>query len=242
MEYSGPFDRKIYNIDRIADALSGTDDSEFPKGDRERDSLERIADYLSMNPPAVAGGVEKINLSTANSVAGVVTDLNKVIQALKNGGIMERDKFSSIIVQKITDSVAGHADRQYNSDKVNTIGVDKSANGKFVKVTLTLSKKVSELKDFDGGNGWGVHKWLGVGVNVGINPITGLKYNGEQLTSADIEEATLCGMDSGGCFVRWIAADLVLAGDNSQKSKDTFTLWADGYEETTFQLVIREPA
>ena len=49
-------------------------------------------------------------------------------------------------------------------------------------------------------------------------------------------------MDSGGCFVRWIAADLVLAGDNSQKSKDTFTLWADGYEETTFQLVIREPA
>ena len=43
-------------------------------------------------------------------------------------------------------------------------------------------------------------------------------------------------------FVRWVAADLVLAGNNTEKSVDNFTLWADGYAETTYKLVIVEPA
>ena len=38
-----------------------------------------------------------------------------------------------------------------------------------------------------------------------------------------------------------LAADLVLAGDNTEKSVDTFTLWADGYAETAYKLVIVEP-
>ena len=44
-----------------------------------------------------------------------------------------------------------------------------------------------------------------------------------------------------GYFVRWVAADLVLAGNNTEKSVDNFTLWADGYAETTYKLVIVEP-
>ena len=60
---------------------------------------------------------------------------------------------------------------------------------------------------------------------------TGLYYNGSVLTAEDVEEATSqCGL-SAGYFVRWVAADLVLAGDNSQKSVDNFTLWADGYQK-----------
>ena len=62
------------------------------------------------------------------------------------------------------------------------------------------------------------------------------------MTAEDVEEATTqCGL-SAGYFVRWVAADLVLAGDNKQKSKDFFTLWADGYEETSYRLVIVEPS
>jgi hypothetical protein len=44
-----------------------------------------------------------------------------------------------------------------------------------------------------------------------------------------------------GYFVRWVAADLVLAGDNTQKSVDTFTLWAHGKKQTDYTLKIVEP-
>ena len=74
---------------------------------------------------------------------------------------------------------------------------------------------------------------------MGINPITGLKYNGSALTADDILEATYCGL-SAGYFVRWVAADLVLREDNTQKSKDTFTLWADGYGDNVYRLKIVE--
>ena len=60
------------------------------------------------------------------------------------------------------------------------------------------------------------------------------------MSSEDVTEATQCGLDAG-YFVRWVAADLVLAGNNTEKSVDNFTLWADGYAETTYKLVIVEP-
>jgi hypothetical protein len=131
--------------------------------------------------------------------------------------------------------VAGHADRQDNTGHISSVA---ESNG---VITITLDKKVSELKDFDGKNGWGVHKWLGIGVSAGISPITGLKYNGNALTADDVAEATSVGL-SAGYFVRWVAADLVLAGNNSEKSTDSFTLWADGHAETVYKLRIVEPS
>ena len=179
------------------------------------------------------------NMSTAavnsDSVAKVRTTLNSLITQLKNAGLMVADAFIMTVTKDVTDSVAGHADRQYNTGKISSVAV---ADG---VITITLSDKVENLKDFDALNGWGVHKWLGIGVSAGISPITGLKYNGSTLTDEDVTEATSVGL-SAGYFVRWVAADLVLAGDNSQKSKDTFTLWADGYAETDFKLRIVEPS
>lgn len=160
--------------------------------------------------------------------------VNALLIKLKNAGLMVRDVFTMTVTKDVTDSVAGHADRQYNTGKISSVAVSDGV------ITITLSEKVEDLKDFDGGNGWGVHKWLGIGISAGISPITGLKYNGALLTAEDVSEATSCGL-SAGYFVRWVAADLVLAGDNTQKSVDTFTLGADGYQETKFKLVIVEP-
>ena len=53
--FSGPFNRNITEIDRIADALTGTDDVESPTGNRVADSLSRIADFFEDNK--VVGGV-----------------------------------------------------------------------------------------------------------------------------------------------------------------------------------------
>lgn len=162
--------------------------------------------------------------------------VNALLLKLKNAGLMVGDAFP-MQYAAVTDSVAGHADRQYNTGKISSVVVDNDDH----IITITLSDKVKNLKDFDGGNGWGVHKWLGVGLGVGISPITGLYYNGSVLTADDVTEATQCDLDAG-YFVRWVAADLVLAGDNTEKSVDNFTLWADGYAETEYTLKIVEPA
>jgi hypothetical protein len=162
--------------------------------------------------------------------------VNALLLKLKNAGLMVGDAFT-MQYATVTDSEVGHADRTYNTGKISGVAVDNDDH----IITITLSDKVENLKDFDGGNGWGVHKWLGIGLGVGISPITDLKYNGSALTPDDISEATACDL-SAGYFVRWVAADLVLAGDNTQKSVDNFTLWTDGYAETVYKLVIMEPA
>ena len=179
------------------------------------------------------------NMSTgavnSDSTSKVRTTLNELITNLKNAGLMVADVFTLTVTGSLNDTEPGHANRQYNTGKIASVA---EADG---VITITLSEKVKDLKDFDGQHGWGVHKWLGIGISAGISPITGLKYNGSQLSDEDVAEATSCGL-STGYFVRWVAADLVLAGNNSQKSKDSFTLWASGYTETEYKLRIVEPS
>lgn len=173
--------------------------------------------------------------SSVDSIAKMRDEYNKLLTALKDSGIMAGDEFSMTVTKEVNDTVAGHADRQYNTDKISSVAESDGV------ITITLSDKVANLRDFDGKNGWGVHKWLGIGISAGISPITGLKYNGSVLTAEDVTEASICSLGAG-YFVRWVAADLVLAGDNSEKSVDNFTLSASGYQETEFKLRIVEPS
>lgn len=175
--------------------------------------------------------------ATGTSGTDAIAAVNNLLVKLKNAGLMTADEWAAPTVTKeINDTVAGHADRQANTNDISSVAVSDGV------ITITLSKKVSALKDFDGGNGWGVHKWLGIGVRPWTNAITGLYYNGTQLTAEDVTEAQSVGLNDTGYFVRWVAADLVLAGDNSQKSKNTFTLWADGFQKATYELKIVEPS
>ena len=174
--------------------------------------------------------------ATGTSGTNAIAAINDLLIKLKNAGLMTADEWAAPTVTKdINDTVAGHADRQANTNDISSVAV---ADG---VITITLSKKVSALKNFDGGNGWGVHKWLGIGVRPWTNAITGLYYNGAQLTAEDVTEAQSVGLNDAGYFVRWVAADLVLAGNNKEKSKDTFTIWADGYQKATYKLKIVEP-
>ena len=173
---------------------------------------------------------------TEGTTASLKAAFNSLLVKLKTSGLMTGDEWAAPTVTKeINDTVAGHADRQANTNDISSVAV---ANG---VITITLSKKVSALKDFDGGNGWGVHRWLGIGVRPWTNAITDLCYNGAQLTAEDVTEAQSVGLNDAGYFVRWVAADLVLAGNNKEKSKDTFTIWADGYQIATYKLKIVEP-
>lgn len=177
---------------------------------------------------------------TSTTASNILAAVNALLVKLKNAGLMTADNWNTPTVTKsINDTVAGHANRQYNTEQISSVAVT-GENDNF-EITITLSKKVSELKDFDGGNGWGVHKWLGIGVQPWSNAITSLYYNGAELTAEDVTEAQSVGLDSAGYFVRWVAADLVLAGNNEEKSKGKFTIWADGFKTAYYTLKIVEP-
>lgn len=165
------------------------------------------------------------------NAAAVRSSLISLITALKDNGLMAGDAFTMTYGTVTGDN---EADRAFNTGKISGVAIEDGV------ITVTLSAKVSELKDFDARNGWGVHKWLGIGISTGVSDLTKLEYNGTALSAEDVTEATNMGLSSG-YFVRWIAADLVLAGDNSQKSKDTFTLWSSGYQLSEFRLRIVEP-
>lgn len=137
------------------------------------------------------------------------------------------------MTKNVVDSIVGRANRQYNTNQI------KSVSEKDGIITIVLNKMVSELKDFDAGGKWGIHKWLGIGISTGVTPITNLKYNGSYLTSEDIFEATQVGLDSG-YFVRWVAADLVLTENNNEASKNDFVLWANGYGSVKYTIKLIE--
>ena len=155
--------------------------------------------------------------------------VNALLLKLKNAGLMVADAFTITVNHSVNDQTAGHANRTYNTGKISDVAY---ADG---VITITLSDKVANLKDFDGGGSWGVHKWMGIGVSAGISPITGLYFNGDQLTDDDVTEATAMGL-SAGYFVLWVKAERIVEGASNK-----FTLWADGYAETEITLVIVEP-
>ena len=192
-------------------------------------------DTLVIGGKLVFEGDGHLEPGMPNIAAGDATAAG-IVTALKNAGLMVGDAFN-LSYDAVEE--AHNANRNFNDGKISSVAIDNDAH----TITITLSAKVSTLKTSDGGNGWGVHKWLGIGIVSGINyPTAELKYNGVALTADDASEASSCGLSGTGVFVRWVAADLVLAGDNSQKSTDTFKLWASGYAPTYYKLVIVEPS
>jgi len=155
--------------------------------------------------------------------------VNALLLKLKNSGLMAADTFTVTVSNTVDDQTAANANRTYNTSKISSVAISDNV------ITITLSDKVKNLKDFDGGGSWGVYKWLGIAVSADISPITGLYFNGDQLTADDVSEATAVGL-SAGSFVLWVKADRIING-----LSNTFRLWADGYEETEYKLVIVEP-
>ena len=171
--------------------------------------------------------------NSAGTTATLKADLNDLLMKLKDAGLMVGDPFSLTVAAAA--GANGDSNRLYNAGKVSSVAESEGI------ITITLSDKVENLKDSDGGAGWGVHKWIGIGISAGVSPITGLKYNGTALTADDVTEASNCSLETG-YFVRWVAADLVLAGDNTQRSVDSFELSGSGHAKTVYKFRIVEPA
>ena len=173
---------------------------------------------------------QELESPSSDTVAKVRNSLNILLLKLKNSGLMVGDLFNMTVNHSVNDQEAAHADRSYNTSKISDVAISSDN-----VITITLSDKVVNLKDFDGGGDWGVHKWMGIGVSVGL-ALKALYFNGENLTDDDIAEATAVGLDSM-YFVLWVKAEKITHGESNK-----FMLWATGFEETEFTLEIVEPA
>ena len=173
----------------------------------------------------LSGAVTQVaNLGATSSTA-------QLIAAMKRAGVMKPDTLTLTYGVVTSDNESVRAGNTAHIDSVSIVGD---------VITVTLDCKVSELADFDARGNWGVHKWLGIGLTAaGISDITDLVYNGSALSAEDVTEAANVGLSSG-YFVRWIAADTVLAEDNTQPSKNYFTLTSDCFEKNTYTIKIVE--
>lgn len=186
-----------------------------------------IGGALEIKPGAVVTGfpaLDNQSASAATTVAGVKDDLNNLLRKLKDTGYMDTDTWN-VSVSKI--ATAAGEELIANQSKVSAIEIAEGI--------ITLTVLVDELVAFPSSNpAQGTHKWIGMEITTGLADITAIKYNGYQLTADDVAEATAVG-GSAGDIVMWLKCDEIV---NTPK---VFTLWASGYPEASFTVVIAAP-
>ena len=58
---------------------------------------------------------------STGTTASLKTNINALLTKLKDAGLMEGDPFTISVTKDVNDTVAGHADRQYNTGKARRI-------------------------------------------------------------------------------------------------------------------------
>jgi len=178
-------------------------------------------------------GAENLKPKATNTAGDIRSDLNALIVKLKNAGLMTPDAWNVSVLACPTSGAMPTSETASNSGHA-TVTIDGTA------VKITLDCEVKDLAVADHGETWGKHKWLGFGVRTGLGSVVGVKFTDDTgasatLASGDADEATTLGL-SAGDFVLYIKAEdaKYLAAEKS------FTLWADGYAETTFTMQVVE--
>jgi hypothetical protein len=162
--------------------------------------------------------------STATTVAGLKEDFNTLLLKLKDAGIMIRDTWN-VTVGKVPTPIGD--DLIVNQDKVSSTEIDEDV--------ITVTVDIDQLTAFSSASqAQGIHKWICMFITTGLPDITAVKYNGSQLTAEDATDATAFGC-SAGDIIMWLKCDEII---NTPKQ---FTLWASGYPEESFSVVIAKP-
>ncbi len=163
--------------------------------------------------------------STAATVSDLKDNFNDLLAKLKDAGFMEFDTWN-LSVAKAPIATEGQPITS-NQSQVSDVTI---ADG-----IITVTVDVEELVEFDSANpAQGIHKWVGILITTGLADITKIKYNGYQLTQADVTEAASVG-GTDGDIIMWLKCDEII------ETPKLFTLWSSGYEETEFMVEIVEP-
>lgn len=175
------------------------------------------------------GGVN-VPDTTGNAQANAAV-IKALLISLKDAGIIEGDAWNVSISSAELHNLPT-SETAFNTGKA-TVTIDGT------DITITLSCKVSELKDADHGETWGVHKWLGFGVTTGLGTsVAGVVFDDGTskvtLTDADDAEASDVGLTTGD-FILYIKAENVFANGGQ-----SFVLSGLGKEQTTYTMKIVE--
>lgn len=164
--------------------------------------------------------------STATTVSALKDNFNDLLAELKNAGFMETDTWN-LSVAKAPITTEGQPITA-NQGKVSAVTI---ADG-----IISVTVDVDELVEFESSAlTQGIHKWVGILITTGLSDITKIKYNGYQLTQADVTEAATVG-GTAGDIIMWLKCDEII------ETPKLFALWSSGYEETEFMVEIVAPA
>ena len=153
-----------------------------------------------------------------------MSDFNALLNKLKNAGIMTPDTWNVTAGMAPTPTEEALA---ANKEKVQSVTL---ADG-----MITVAVDVDELADSDRSDpDQSTHKWLALEIGTGISDITGVKVNGAALTAQDATDAQAAGC-AAGSFVLYIKAEEAI------ETPVAFTLWADGYGETSLTIQVAAP-
>ena len=198
--------------------------------------VTHIGDQLVFDEGAVITGfpgAANLTPKTTDTAADIREDLNKLIIALKNAGVMIPDAWNVSVLACPTPAAMPAEETVGNSGHA-TVTIDGT------EITVTLDCSVADLEDADHGETWGTHKWLGFGVRTGLASVVGVKFTDDTgaesvLTSADADEAAALGL-SAGDFVLYIKAE----NPGYLTGRKSFTLRADAYAETEYTIRVVE--
>lgn len=171
-----------------------------------------IGGKLVVGKGAQVEGIRAANItdSTASSYTELKKDFNDLLTALKDGGLMVGDAWDIS-----TKAVPGGSAQMPTPETISNSAHATVSYADGV-ITVALNCEVSDLEDADHGEPWGTHKWLGFGVDTGLDSIVGATYNDIELTQVDATEASDLGL-SAGDFVLYIKAEdpAYLTGEKS---------------------------
>ena len=190
-----------------------------------------IGGKLVVGKGAQVEGMRAANItdSTASSYTELKKDFNDLLTALKDGGLMVGDAWDIS-----TKAVPGGSAQMPTPETISNSAHATVSYADGV-ITVALNCEVSDLEDADHGETWGTHKWLGFGVDTGLDSIVGVTYNDTELTQADASKASDLGL-SAGDFVLYIKAEdpAYLTGEKS------FVLDASAHDPIEVSIKITE--
>ena len=190
-----------------------------------------IGGKLVVGKGAQVEGMRAANItdSTASNYTELKKDFNDLLTALKDGGLMVGDAWDIS-----TKAVPGGTAQMPTPETISNSAHATVSYADGV-ITVALNCEVSDLEDADHGETWGTHKWLGFGIDTGLDSIVGVTYNDTELTQADATEASDLGL-SAGDFVLYIKAEdpAYLTGEKS------FVLDASAHDPIEISIKITE--
>lgn len=172
----------------------------------------------------ISGSSNITSAELAKAISDTITELNTAAEEEEEQPVTP--ELRTFTVGAYAAPTPTEADGVTNNNMISSVSVNENV--------ITVTADVANLISFASSNpSQGTHKWLAIGIDTGITPITNVSYNGYPLELQDVSDAEATGCNEKS-FILYIKADEVISTPNQ------FTLSADGYESRTMTITVAQ--